>query len=117
MVAENVTDDFSGGRPRYYSAGEYVAVICEDYPQLWDVTLPPGPERRQQYRDAVADVQGNRPTGASTRSGPTTGSRVVGPSPAPASAGPRPQIRDRRRNQVPPTPRRPLSCCQATSTR
>lgn len=63
MVAENVTDDFSGGPAAYYSAGQYVAVICNDYPQLWDTSLPPGKARKQQYRDAVADVQATDPQG------------------------------------------------------
>ncbi len=63
MVAENVTDDFSGGAPSYYSAGQYVAVICSDYPQLWDTSVAPGKARKQQYRDAVADVQTSDPQG------------------------------------------------------
>lgn len=63
MVAENVFDDFSGGAVKYYSSGEYVAVICNDYPQLWDVSLPPGPQRRQQFQDALSDVKQNDPNG------------------------------------------------------
>lgn len=63
LVAENVSDGYAAGNPMNYSAGQYTAVICSDYPQLWDVTLPLGAERRQQYRDAVADVEATDPNG------------------------------------------------------
>jgi pimeloyl-ACP methyl ester carboxylesterase len=63
MVAENISKSYAGGNPVDYSAGQYIAVICSDYPQLWDVSLPPGPQRRQQYRDAVADVTATDSTG------------------------------------------------------
>lgn len=63
LVAENITNDSSSGNPLNYSAGQYVAVICNDYPQLWDVSLPPGSQRRDQYRDAVDDVMADDPNG------------------------------------------------------
>ncbi len=63
ITAENLSSDPDSGSPVGYSAAEYVAVICNDYPQLWDVSLPPGPQRRQQYRDAVDEVQQNDPRG------------------------------------------------------
>ena len=63
MVAENIVTDPNSGPIAWYSAAEYVAVICNDYPQLWDVSLPPGPARKQQYQDSVADVKANDPTG------------------------------------------------------
>ncbi len=52
LVAENITDDLDNGSPYYYSAAEYIATICNDYPALWDLSLPPGPAREQEYLDA-----------------------------------------------------------------
>jgi hypothetical protein len=47
LVAENVFKGYAGGNPVYYSAGQYVAVICSDYPlvlsgDLDSVTSPEG---------------------------------------------------------------------------
>jgi pimeloyl-ACP methyl ester carboxylesterase len=44
------------GSPRYFSEGMYYATICNDYPTPWDrqATIP---ERRQQFRQAVADFR------------------------------------------------------------
>ncbi len=52
LVAENISDDPDSGSPYYYSAAEYIAVICNDYPALWDVNLPPGSQREAQYHAA-----------------------------------------------------------------
>ena len=62
LVAENVSTDPDGGSAVDYTAGEYVAVICNDYPQLWDVSLPPGPAREAQYQAALATLSANEPT-------------------------------------------------------
>ncbi len=61
LVAENITDDPDNGSPYYYSATEYIAVICNDYPSLWDVALPPGPQREAQYRAARKALASNDP--------------------------------------------------------
>jgi pimeloyl-ACP methyl ester carboxylesterase len=63
IVAENISNSTAGGNPVYWSAGQYAAVICSDYPQLWDVSLPVGDARQAQYRDALAEVQESDPTG------------------------------------------------------
>lgn len=65
LVAENISNNYAGGNPTHYSSGQYVAVICSDYPQLWDTSLPIGDQRAQQYRDAVAEVKQSDPTGFS----------------------------------------------------
>ena len=61
MVAENVAGSADSGAARDFSYGEYVAVICDDYPQLWDVSLPPGAQREAQYRAAVANLRATDP--------------------------------------------------------
>ena len=61
IVAENISKNYAGGNPVYYSAGQYAAVICSDYPQLWDTSLPPGDERQQQYRAAVNALRDSDP--------------------------------------------------------
>ena len=63
LVAENVSDDPDNGNAIYYTAGEYAAVICNDYPQLWDVSLPPGQQREAQYRDGAAVAAPGRADG------------------------------------------------------
>ncbi len=62
LVAENVSDDPDNGNAFYYTAGEYAAVICNDYPQLWDVSLPPSRQRDAQYRNAVRALRQDEPT-------------------------------------------------------
>ncbi len=57
MIAENVTTDPDNGSPYYFSYGEYIAVICNDIPALWDVSLPPGPQREAEYADSLADLK------------------------------------------------------------
>lgn len=46
--------------PRYYSAGLYAAVSCQDYAQVYDMRLPPE-QRRRQRDDAVAQQQREHP--------------------------------------------------------
>jgi pimeloyl-ACP methyl ester carboxylesterase len=58
LVAENIYKSYAGGNPEYYSSGQYVAVICSDYPQLWDVSLPIGEKRQKQYQAEVDALQG-----------------------------------------------------------
>jgi pimeloyl-ACP methyl ester carboxylesterase len=43
-----------------YSEGLYVAVACNDYPQLWDISSPVA-TRAAQYDDAVADLRATEP--------------------------------------------------------
>ena len=52
----------SGGPVQDYSEGLYVAVICNDYPQLWDITAPAA-VRQQQYAAEVAAVKATDPDG------------------------------------------------------
>jgi pimeloyl-ACP methyl ester carboxylesterase len=61
LVAENITKSYAGGNPVYYSSGQYVAVICSDYPQLWDVSLPVGKERQEQFRAEVNALRDSDP--------------------------------------------------------
>lgn len=52
---------YGGGGPvREYSEGAYLAVACNDYPQLWDRSASPA-TRRQQYDDAVTDLRHTNP--------------------------------------------------------
>jgi pimeloyl-ACP methyl ester carboxylesterase len=44
LIAENNVTSFSeypGSRPEYDSNGQYLAVSCQDYPQIYDMTSPP----------------------------------------------------------------------------
>ena len=61
IVAENVSDDPDNGPPVDYSAGEYAAVICSDYPQLWDVAAEPGQAREAQYAAALRALRTTQP--------------------------------------------------------
>jgi pimeloyl-ACP methyl ester carboxylesterase len=61
LVAENVSTDPDSGAAADFTLGEYAAVICNDYPQLWDVSLPPGPAREAQYQAAVTSLRHNEP--------------------------------------------------------
>jgi pimeloyl-ACP methyl ester carboxylesterase len=45
-----------------YSEGLYIAVACNDYPQLWDITAPKS-DRRSQYRSAVDSLKVADPDG------------------------------------------------------
>lgn len=46
----------SAGPVRSFSEGAYVSVICNDYPQLWDISAAPA-ARRQQYDARVARLK------------------------------------------------------------
>ncbi len=48
------------GPVREYSEGAYVAVSCNDYPQLWDRSAPRG-VRREQYAAALSRLREDRP--------------------------------------------------------
>jgi pimeloyl-ACP methyl ester carboxylesterase len=58
LAAENLTLD--AGDPVDYSEGLYAAVICHDYPQLWDPTQPVA-LRRSQYAASVAALDQDDP--------------------------------------------------------
>jgi pimeloyl-ACP methyl ester carboxylesterase len=44
-----------------YSEGLYLAVACNDYPQLWDLAAPLGPPRESQYATSVAELRATDP--------------------------------------------------------
>jgi pimeloyl-ACP methyl ester carboxylesterase len=57
LAAKSIyTDD--GGPVREWSAGQYTAVSCTDYPQAFDLRAPE-PVRRAQYRAAVDALPGD----------------------------------------------------------
>jgi pimeloyl-ACP methyl ester carboxylesterase len=58
MVAENETS--AGDDPATFSYGLYTAVICEDYPLLYDLNAGPR-VRTRQYADALEDAREDRP--------------------------------------------------------
>jgi pimeloyl-ACP methyl ester carboxylesterase len=63
LLAENFTVSQSGVppyNPNYYSAGLFVAVSCEDYPFVYDLTKPPA-ERLAEKRAAFAYEQAQNP--------------------------------------------------------
>ncbi len=53
LVAEALGGGTDAGDPVDYSEGLYAAVACHDYPQLYDMTAPPGAVREQQYAAAL----------------------------------------------------------------
>jgi pimeloyl-ACP methyl ester carboxylesterase len=59
MVAENEPPG-KAGPVRQYSQGLYVAAICNDYPQLWDITAPIA-DRGAQYSASVAYLRATDP--------------------------------------------------------
>ena len=59
MVAENEPPG-GGGLVRQYSQGLYVAAICNDYPQLWDIEAPIA-DRPAQYAASVAYLRATDP--------------------------------------------------------
>ncbi|MET0999356.1 MAG: alpha/beta hydrolase [Marmoricola sp.] len=63
LVAEALGGGTDAGDPVDYSEGLDAAVACHDYPQLYDMSAPPGAVREQQYRAALD---------ARTRTSPTT---------------------------------------------
>ena len=48
------------GPPKEYSEGQYLAVICNDYPQLWDDQASI-PTRRTQFDQAVRKLRRTSP--------------------------------------------------------
>ncbi len=58
MVAEDETGYRSD--PVDFSYGLYTAVICQDYPQLYDMSSPV-PARQRQYANALERARTNRP--------------------------------------------------------
>ncbi len=63
LLAESYAASRSGGpgsAPASYSAGEFVAVSCSDYSQLYDMTLPPS-ARIPQRNAAFAEEQAKYP--------------------------------------------------------
>lgn len=59
-IAAEQTDWTESGVPEEFSSGLYVAVICNDYPQLWDIAAPLD-ARPAQYDAAVAELRANDP--------------------------------------------------------
>ena len=106
------TDD--GGPVREWSAGQYSAVTCTDYPQAFDMRAPPA-VRRAQYQAAASTPC---PTTCTRRSPSRSGRPRRWPSSTTASTG--------RRRSAPTRPspdgrrwsRRPCRCwcCRAGST-
>ena len=58
LAAEFNTPDVSD--PVDFSYGEYQAVICGEYPLLYDLGAPPA-KRRKQYAASLEDARDNRP--------------------------------------------------------
>jgi pimeloyl-ACP methyl ester carboxylesterase len=54
LVAEATGGGTDAGPAYYYSEGLDAAVACHDYPQLYDMTAPPGAVREQQLAAALA---------------------------------------------------------------
>lgn len=54
LVAEATGGGTDAGDPSAYSEGLDAAVACHDYPQLYDMTAPPGAAREAQYAGALA---------------------------------------------------------------
>ena len=61
LVAENVSTDADNGPAADYTAGEYAAVICNDYPQLWDVSAASRSGPRGAVRTAVRTLKRTEP--------------------------------------------------------
>jgi pimeloyl-ACP methyl ester carboxylesterase len=59
-IAAEQTDWTESGVPEEFSSGMYVAVICNDYPQLWDIAAPRG-QRRAQFDASVAYLRQTDP--------------------------------------------------------
>jgi pimeloyl-ACP methyl ester carboxylesterase len=55
-IAAEQTDWTESGTPVEFSSGLYVAVICNDYPQLWDINAPLT-ARPAQYAASVAALR------------------------------------------------------------
>jgi pimeloyl-ACP methyl ester carboxylesterase len=59
-IAAEQTDWTTAGAPASFSQGLYLSVICNDYPQLWDIHAPVE-TRRAQYDAAVAQFRAADP--------------------------------------------------------
>jgi pimeloyl-ACP methyl ester carboxylesterase len=59
-IAAEQTDWSESGVPAEFSSGLYAAVICNDYPQLWDINAPIG-QRPAQYNASVAALRATDP--------------------------------------------------------
>ncbi|MDQ3781446.1 MAG: alpha/beta hydrolase, partial [Actinomycetota bacterium] len=59
-IAAEQTWWFNAGPVEEYSEGLYVAVICNDYPQLWDISAPEE-VRIEQYQASVAELHTTDP--------------------------------------------------------
>ena len=55
-IAAEQTDWTEAGVPEEFSSGLYVAVTCNDYPQLWDIAAP-FDVRRAQFDASVAELR------------------------------------------------------------
>jgi pimeloyl-ACP methyl ester carboxylesterase len=53
LAAEDLTQTGNGGSPAAYSAGDYMAVSCNDYPTVWNRSASPA-DRRRQLERAIA---------------------------------------------------------------
>ena len=61
LVAEALGGGTNAGNPFYYSEGLDAAVACHDYPQLYDMTAPPGAVRERQYAAALTRRTNRKP--------------------------------------------------------
>ena len=61
LAAEAVGGSSNGGPVEAYSEGLDAAVACHDYPQLYDMTAPPGAPRERQFARAVSRRQKTHP--------------------------------------------------------
>jgi pimeloyl-ACP methyl ester carboxylesterase len=59
-IAAEQTDWTEVGTPEEFSYGLYVAVVCNDYPQLWNISAPNN-TRRAQFNAAVAALRASTP--------------------------------------------------------
>lgn len=59
-IAAEQTDWSTAGVPEEFSNGLYVSVICNDYPQLWDINAPLD-QRQAQFDASVADLRATDP--------------------------------------------------------
>ena len=57
-IAAEQTDWTEVGEPEVFSYGLYVAVTCNDYPQLWDIAAP-FEARPAQFEASVAELRAN----------------------------------------------------------
>ena len=61
LVAEAIGGSDDAGPAVAYSEGLNAAVACHDYPQLFDMTTPPGAAREQQLAAAIRSRARNNP--------------------------------------------------------